>query len=319
MIEAFKRTHRIGSRAPQRPRRTITPNSAITAEFLGRDVADKRCSRRTSCTTAAKRQTWRLKGHAEDEFWRWVCSWAIAIRSPSDLGYEDARYRLPPLEIESHTVKSDAAMVKRAGTLFAMPARTLQEQRAAKRASLTERVRGVVETVRAEQDQQWLVWCELNDESSALAAEIPGAVEVKGSDTPRQKADAMLAFARGDVHVLVSKPSICGFGMNWQNCARQAFVGVTHSYEQFYQAVRRSWRFGQTRPVRVHVFASELESAVVASLKRKEADAARMVAAMISAMRETQIANVRSLGREVVAYSPRVEMQVPAWIRSEAA
>lgn len=313
LIEAFAATpYRLAGTA------TPAPNDHTElgnhAEFLGV------CTRTEMLATyfvhdGGDTQSWRLKGHAEEEFWRWVCSWAVAVRMPSDLGHSDDGYVLPALTIVHHTVQSEAPPDQ--GTLFAMPARTLDEQRAAKRGSLQNRVAGVAGVIAAEPDEQWLVWCDLNDESDALAKSIAGAVEVRGSDTPEDKSARMMAFAHGEVHALVSKSSICGFGMNWQNAARMAFAGVNHSYEAMYQAIRREWRFGQKREVIVHVFASELESEVVASLRRKEADHARMSAAMVAAMRETQIANVRGSARDTIGYAPCKTMCVPSWLRSE--
>lgn len=265
-------------------------------------------------------QDWRLKGHAVAPFWRWVTSWAVAVRRPSDLGFDDAGYDLPGLDVRHHVVAADDGAAARAsGLLFALPAATLAEQRAAKRASIAARVARVAALVAAEPDERWLVWGELNDECDAIAAAIPGAVQVAGSDDRRAKAERMLAFARGEVRALVSKAAICGFGMNFQACARQAFLGVSHSYEQFYQAVRRSHRFGQTRPVVAHVVSSALEAAVVANLRRKEADAARMQAAMVGAMRASQIAAVRGAARETLDYEPRTPLRVPAWLRTEVA
>lgn len=262
---------------------------------------------------------WRLKGHAQDAFWRWVCSWAVMVRKPSDLGHEDGAYTLPALSMFQHVVAVDHSDAKAAGLLFQMEARTLQEQRQARRGSLSARVAKVAELVAREPDEAWLIWCELNDESTALVDAINDAIEITGSDDPDVKAARMLAFADGSTRILVSKPSLCGFGMNFQVCARIAFVGVTHSYEATYQAIRRCWRFGQSREVHVHVVSAETEGAVVASLQRKEADADRMAEAMTAAMRETQLAGVRAAARETITYRPATRMRVPAWLKTEAA
>lgn len=214
----------------------------------------------------------RLKRYAEDAFWQWMASWSVALRKPSDLGYADDAFVLPPCTVHPHVVDVDAIQ---AGMLFAVEAVGLEEQRRARRASLQDRVRKAAELVNGN-DEAWLVWCDLNDESAALAKLIPDAVEVVGSDTAEHKEDAMLGFADGRYRVIVTKPSIAGWGMNWQHCANVAFVGLSHSYEQYYQAVRRSWRFGQKRPVNVHVITSTADGPVVANIERKEAQSTEM-------------------------------------------
>jgi hypothetical protein len=261
---------------------------------------------------------WRLKGHAAGAFWRWVSSWAVSIRRPSDLGYDDAGFVLPPLNVIEHVVAAGADLARHQGTLFAVEARGLDEQRAARRASLPARVQRVAEIVNAEPAEPWIVWCDLNDESTALAAAIPGAVEVRGADTPEEKEERMARFTRGEIRVLVSKPSICGWGMNWQHCARTAFVGLSHSFEAWYQAIRRFYRFGQKRPVTCHVITSDAEGAVVASLRRKQADAESMSAGMLAGMGEIQRANVRAAGRDSCVYQPQAPISIPAWLEGEA-
>ncbi len=216
--------------------------------------------------------TFRLKRHAEQDFWRWMASWSVALRRPSDLGYTDDGFILPPCHVHQVNVDLDSFQ---AGMLFAVEAAGLEEQRAARRASMGARVAAAAELVNGN-DEPWLVWCDLNDESAALAKAIPGAVEVVGSDSAEFKTAAMMGFSTGDHRVLVSKPSICGWGMNWQHCANVVFVGLSHSYEAYYQAVRRSWRFGQKRPVNVYVITSTAEGAVVANIERKEQQSMEM-------------------------------------------
>ena len=215
---------------------------------------------------------WRLKAHARDDFWRWMSSWSVAMRKPSDLGYDDDGFILPPCNFHNQIVDVDAFQ---SGMLFAVEAVGLDEQRKARRASLDNRVEEAARLVNGN-DEAWLVWCDLNDESAALAAAIPDAIEVKGSDTPEHKEDAMLGFADGRYRVIVTKPSIAGFGMNWQHCANVVFVGLSHSYEQYYQAIRRSWRFGQKRPVNVHVITSVADGMVTDNIQRKEKQAMDM-------------------------------------------
>jgi len=238
---------------------------------------------------------WRLKGHAESEFWRWLASWAVMLRKPSDLGYSDAGFILPELEIRQCVVESGAEAQD--GMLFEMPAATLQERIAARRSSIEDRVERCAEIVNTMPNDQWVVWCDLNAESAALTKSIIGAVEVKGSDSIEHKEQAMADFASGKARVIVSKPSICGFGMNWQHCANMAFVGLSDSYEQFYQAVRRCWRFGQKSKVRVHVITAATEGAVVANIQRKEADAERMAENMVKHMASINESNIRGTER----------------------
>lgn len=234
-------------------------------------------------------QKWRLKGHAESEFWKWMCSWAVMIRKPSDLGYPDNDFILPELVMHEVTV---AVEDRTMGQLFAVQAQTLQERLQARRSTIAERVSDTAAVVNATADP-FLVWCNLNDESAALAKAIPGAVEVTGSDSPEAKEAAMLGFSRGEIRVLVTKPSIAGFGMNWQHCNNMAFVGLSDSYEAFYQAVRRCWRFGQRKPVNVYVVTAETEGAVVANIKRKESDAMKMAESMVEHMKDLNTAAIQ--------------------------
>lgn len=259
-------------------------------------------------------QTWRLKGHARTQFWRWVSSWGALIRKPSDLGYDDAAYALPAMHVHQHIVETHA---ETAGMLFALEAQTLMERRDARRASLAKRVSECAEIVNADR-QPWIVWCDLNAEGDALRAAIPDAVEIRGSDDVDTKERRLIDFAEGRVRVLVSKPSICGFGLNWQHCARMAFVGVTDSFEAYYQALRRCWRFGQKREVHVHVFASELEGAVTANLARKERDAIAMSEAMSAETHDAVMAAVRGTDRQSNPYNPAQRIQLPPFIKRAA-
>ena len=239
--------------------------------------------------------TFRLRRHAEQDFWKWMASWSVAMRRPSDLGYSDDGFILPPCHINPVTVDVD---VFQTGTLFAVEAVGLAEQRAARRASLESRVAAAAELVNASSDP-WLVWCDLNDESAALARAIPDAVEVTGSDSPEYKEAAMLGFSAGEHRVLVTKASIAGFGMNWQHCPNVVFVGLSHSYEAYYQAVRRSWRFGQKRPVNVYIITSIADGQVVANIERKEQQAMDMF---------DQIVHHMAVNTELGAQTAREEM-----------
>lgn len=245
---------------------------------------------------------WRLKGHAQKEFWKWVCSWAVMIRKPSDLGYEDSGFILPPLAIHERTVDVVRATE---GALFALPAVTLQERQRARSGSTDERAEEVARIVATKPDEQWLIWTNLNSESNAAAKLIPGAVEVQGSDTSAFKEVSMLDFANGKMRVLVSKPSICGFGLNFQSCHNVVFLGLSDSYEQFYQSIRRCWRFGQKSPVDCYVVTSTCEGEVVANIKRKEIDAQKMAEEMVNNMHDLNKAEIHGHGRQGDVYTPR--------------
>ena len=263
-------------------------------------------------------QTWRLKGHARAEFWKWIASWAALVRKPSDLGFDDARYELPPLTVNQHTIKSSGHDQCATGMLFALEANTLSERRDARRSSIDYRVSECAAMVNSDR-QPWVVWCDLNAEGDALRKAIPDAVEIRGSDDPEDKERKLVDFAAGKFRVLITKPSIAGFGLNWQHCARMAFVGVTDSWESYYQAVRRCWRFGQVRPVNVHIFASDLEGAVVSNLARKERDAKAMADALSAETHDAVMQEVRGVSRKSNPYSPAQAVKVPAWLQTEAA
>jgi len=240
---------------------------------------------------------WRLKGHAQAEFWKWVCSWAVMIRKPSDLGYDDGDFVLPPCTIEQISIEHQNS----GDFLFAMEAQTLQERIAARRESVSDRVQKCAELVNASSGP-WLIWCNLNGESDALEDCIEDAVQVSGSEKPEAKSRKMADFTNGKIRVLVTKPSIAGFGMNWQHCRNVAFVGLSDSWEQYYQAVRRCWRFGQKQDVKVHIITSTAEGQVVANIKRKEADAARMAEEMVKHMHSINEENIKGTGRTSDAY-----------------
>jgi superfamily II DNA or RNA helicase len=235
---------------------------------------------------------WRLKKHAQRDFWKWVCSWAVMMRKPSDLGYDDDGFILPPLVIED--IVLDVAKPTD-GRLFAMPAITLEERRHARSVTVEERAQEVAAIVATKPDEPWLIWCNLNSESQAAVDLIPDAVQVSGSDSREDKESRMLGFSSGSVRVMVSKPSIAGYGMNWQHCNNVVFLGLSDSYEQFYQAIRRCWRFGQTKPVNCYIVTSSQEGAVTENIKRKEKDAAKMAEEMVNNMHELNQQEVRGV------------------------
>lgn len=229
---------------------------------------------------------WRLKPHAVRHFWRWVCSWARAIRRPSDLGFADGPFVLPPLTTRITTVAASRAFD---GYLFVVPASTLEEQRAERRATIRARCEAVAS--KADTAESFVAWCHLNAEADLLVRLIPGAKQVSGAHSDEEKEELFEAFHTGELRALVTKPRIGAFGLNWQHCAHLS-VFPSHSYEQYYQAVRRCWRFGQTRPVVVEVVTTAGEADVLGNLTRKADAADQMFALLVQFMREELTAPV---------------------------
>ena len=225
---------------------------------------------------------WRLKGHARAPMVEWMSGWAVALRKPSDMGGDDAGYDLPGLEIVPHLIP---VHVEQEGALFATELGGVQGRAQIRKQSLPDRVARAAELVAAEPGESWLLWCGLNDEADALASQIPGAVNVHGSLDPDEKARLLLGFADGDYRVLITKPSIASQGLNYQHCARMAFVGLGDSYEQYYQAIRRCYRYGQTRVVQAHIVLSDLESQIATNVARKEKQANAITDALIAQTR----------------------------------
>ncbi|MBP2330627.1 hypothetical protein JOF56_011012 [Kibdelosporangium banguiense] len=260
---------------------TPAPNDvtelANHAEFLG--VASRREMLATYFVHDAA--GWRVKGHARTPLFEWMAGWALALRRPSDLGYPDDGYALPGLQIIPELVDVD---IQVDGQLFATDLGGVGGRAKVRRETLTARCHRAAELVEAEPDEPWLLWAGLNDEAEQLA-KLTGAVNVHGSMAPERKAELLLAFADGDIPRLVTKPGIGAWGLNWQHCARMAFVGLSDSYEQYYQAIRRCYRYGQTRVVHAHIVLSALESQIATNLRRKQHDAAATTAALVTAMR----------------------------------
>ena len=254
---------------------------------------------------------WRLKGHAEGQFWRWVASWALVASHPRDLGYDDPGYDLPPLNIIKHYIDTDA----QSGSLFAVPERTMSGQRSARKKTMEERVKVAAKI--ANGDESCIVWCELNDEGDAAEAAIPGSVQVAGNDKDDDKVDRLLGFAEGRYTRLVTKGKIAGFGMNWQICHKMIFLGLTHSYEQFYQMVRRCWRFGQLSPVDVHIITSDLEEAILENIEEKQRGHERMQSNMLQYTREVNRAALSGVKRMSDPYEPKVRMKLPKWLKKK--
>ena len=295
IVDSFARTpYRLACTA------TPAPNDHVElgnhAEFLG---VMSRVEMLASyfCHDGGETSVWRLKGHAEGGFWRWVASWAVCIRRPSDLGYKDIGFDMPKLEFHEHII---ASTVKADSALF-FDALTLSDQRLARRESLDDRVSRVAAMVN-QSSEPWLIWCELNAEGDALAKAITDAVQVAGADTDEQKTARMAAFSSGEARVMVTKPAVAGFGMNWQHCANMAFVGLSHSYEQFYQATRRCWRYGQKRDVHVHVVTTDAEMAILRNIKRKQRESDTMATQMIGSMADVMNQEIRGIERNRDGY-----------------
>jgi superfamily II DNA or RNA helicase len=257
-------------------------------------------------------QKWRLKGHAKVEFWKWVCSWAVMIRKPSDLGYDDNGFLLPTLKM--HNITTQVKETESAdGLLFRLPASTLSERQKERKLTIQDRADECARIV-ASDSGQWVIWCNLNDEAKAILAAIPDAVEVSGSHSDEIKTDRMMGFSAGKYRVLVTKPKIAGHGMNWQNCNKVAFVGLSDSYEQYYQAIRRCWRFGQTKEVDCYIITAETEGAVVKNIERKERDAIDMAREMVANMHVYNEKNIKGSSSNKTKYEPNSDMVLPDFI-----
>lgn len=259
-------------------------------------------------------QNWRLKGHAKDKFFEWVASWACCLTNPLDLGFDGKGYNLPKLNIIEHIVKSNN-LIDSDGQmrLYANTSLSLAERRQARKDSLSERTRLVADIVNST-DEQCLVWCDYNDESALSTKIIDGAVEVKGADTDEHKSSSMLDFSDGKIKCLVSKPSIAGWGMNWQNCHNIIFNGLSDSFEAYYQAIRRCWRFGQHHEVNVHIVTSEAEGAVKQNIERKQADAIKMTCELVKHTKDILKADINRTVRITEHYYASKNMSVPNWI-----
>jgi hypothetical protein len=253
---------------------------------------------------------WRLKRHAAKDFYRWLASWAMSVKHPRDLGYEQEGYDLLPLTIHGVIVPSN---YQPPGQLFPMGLRGITERTTVRKSTIAARVKAAQDLVLSEPHEPWLLWCGLNDEGRASANALPGAVVVEGKDPIEQKEKALLGFAQGNPQVLVSKSSISGFGMNWQHCARMIFLGLGDSYEQYYQAIRRCWRFGQTRPVEVYVIVSDAETEIVDNVRRKEVQAAELSRELIANLIEFEQAEIGVRSGQI-DYLPTLPMTIPAWL-----
>lgn len=246
---------------------------------------------------------WRLKGHAQNVFWQWMASWAVFIDNPCNLDYEMQGYDLPELNVVE--IIAD-------GNEFETKPLTLTERRRVRRDTLDIRCQAAADLVN-HSEEQWLIWCNLNDESALLHKYIENSYEVKGQDKADYKANTMLSFSKNEIKSLVTKPSIAGFGMNWQQCHNMIFVGLSDSYEQYYQAIRRCWRFGQKQEVNVYIVLSKREGTVKENIARKEFDAKRMQQIMTDYTKEITKKELQATTRICTDYVANLEMILPQW------
>lgn len=257
---------------------------------------------------------WRIKGHAVDEFWRWVAKWAVYIRRPSDLVFDDAGFVLPPLSIEQATVQTDW---KPEGMLFAAGLGGIGDRRKARKATIDDRIAKCLEIINGS-NEQWLVWCELNDEGNGMEKALGNeSVQIAGIDSDEEKIEKEKLWRSGGVKTLITKPSIFGFGMNWQHCHNVLFLGIGDSYEKYYQSMRRCWRFGQKHPVRVVIVASNAEQEVASNVRAKEEEAARLAAGIVAHSKDAMTAELTGREGQKVEYVPTKTMKIPSWIRGD--
>ena len=313
LVERFKATpYRLSCSA------TPAPNDIEElcnhADFLG--VMSPQEMRSTFFIADSRGQfmRYRLKGHAGDAFYGWLASWAIACRKPSDLGFRDDGYDLPGLDIRAHFVDTTWTPD---GQLFTAKLNGITERSQVRKATLDERVAQAVDLVEYEADEQWILWCGLNAESKMLASALDGAVEVQGSDSADVKADRLMEFAAGRTRYLVTKPSIAGMGMNFQSCARMIFVGLSDSYEQYYQAIRRCYRFGQTRPVMAHIVLADVEESIYLNVLDKEQTAKATTTGLVGAVAERNRAELFKGTSKADNYEPIEPVQLPEWLCGE--
>lgn len=252
---------------------------------------------------------WRLKGHGQRKFFEWLATWSVVIRSPEDLGFDGSAHKLPPINYHSHVIETVAN-----DALFVEPAQGLQERNKARKESVENRVKKAADIANS-LDGPVLVWCNLNDESAMLHQLIDDSVEVKGSDKPEHKSRSLSDFAENKIKCLVSKPKIAGFGMNWQNCHQMIFVGLSDSWEAYYQAIRRCWRFGQKMPVDVHVISADTEGAVVENIQRKDKQNEELGREMVKHMKTMMEKEIFSAAIEKTEYNPQKAMTLPNFLK----
>lgn len=302
---AMFRSHRFRLAATATPAPNDHMEIGTHAEFLGIMGSNEMLARFFINDTMEASQSWRIKRHAEQAFWDWMASWSRMAETPADLGHDATAYVLPPLNVIRHKAAGDIRPA--AGSLFVgdVSATTLHD---VKRQTAEARAEACAALVPA--DGPCVLWCDTDYEADALRAAIPDAIEVRGSHTPEVKERNLAAFAAGEARILITKPSVAGFGMNWQHCATMIFAGRSFSYEAWYQAVRRCWRFGQTRPVTCHLIVAEGEDQIGRVIDRKGADHITMKRAMAAAMRRAMAAEAGVR----VPYNPTHTTELPRWL-----
>lgn len=309
LIDAFR-----GSPFKLTATATPAPNDHMElgnyAEFLEIMAANEMLSRFFINDTSTASQHWRLKGHAERPFWDWMASWSRMAEKPSDLGdFSDDGYDLPAFEVTRHRARS-SQMDATLADIFGIVSLSATNLHDVKRQTIQARAETAGEAIAADQAEPWIIWCDTDYEADALKAAIPSAIEIRGSQSVDEKEEKIAAFESGEARHIIGKPSMMGFGLDWSHCARMAFVGRSYSYETWYQAVRRCWRFGQKRTLQVHLIVAEGENEIGRVIDRKSTDHQRMKIAMREAMRRAQ-------GRSSdvkVAYQPTVTARLPEWI-----
>ena len=253
---------------------------------------------------------YRLKHHAADDFWRWVASWSVCIEKPSDIGFSDDGWNMPALNIHQHIVPVDITAGAE-GKLYRHADLSATGLHKEMRLTAGDRARRVAEIVNGAKSDPWIVWCNTDYEAAELINLLPDAIEVSGSDSLVEKERKLMAFTHGLERVIITKPKIAAFGLNWQHCASMAFVGLSYSYEAMYQAIRRSWRFGQQRPVQAHIVTAETEGPVLETIKDKQRKHLEMKAAMVNAMKT--VGGQRGINQPT-KYTPTKRMEIPAWL-----
>lgn len=318
VIESFQSTpYRLACTA------TPAPNDAMElgnhAEFLGAMRHSEMLSMFFT-HDGSSTSKWRLRGHADTKFYEWMAGWSVMIRRPSDLGYEDSEYELPPLHIHEHIVETTGlgSIMEKHGrqlTLIKTEAKTLQDQRQARRETIDSRADLLAKIVQ-DSGERFVVWCNLNQESEAAARRLAlsGGVEITGSNSTLQKEQKLDGFLSGQYRHIVTKPKIAGFGLNWQHVSHMAFLGLGHSYEDFKQCIARCYRFGQQKPVHVHIILSDRDASVLANVRRKQSDHDSMIDGMVEAMGDLSRREIGSTGPQKTEYRPDVPLQLPAWV-----
>lgn len=310
LIEAFK-GHRFKLVATATPAPNDHMELGNYSEFLEVMAANEMMSRFFINDTSTASQEWRLKGHALKAFWDWMASWSRMAERPTDLGDMecDAQFVLPPFEVTRHRAR-DSRIDRDLADMFGAPTLSATTLHDVKRQTIEARAEMAASIVAAEYDQPWLMWCDTDYEADALKRQIPSAIEIRGSQSIDEKEERLAAFETGKAQHLIAKPSMCGFGLDWSHCARMAFVGRSYSYETWYQAVRRCWRFGQKQTVKVHLIVAEGEAEIGRVIDRKAGDHSTMKRAMREAMR-------RANGRSAIVkslYNPNHKARLAPWI-----